>query len=124
MYRTLASVLAIGLALMLWALPGCGKKAVGQSDAEVLDLEFEAIDLAPGMEKPVKVTFGKAVSVESPKNTGVDVKLADDKILISAAPNAKKGRHTVTVIGRSMKNTVVVNVGVTDTAVSPKKKKR
>ena len=69
--------------------------------------EFEII---PGAEKDVKVKSGKAESAESPKDSGVTAKVADGKVTISAAKDAKEGTHEVKVKGGKKDATIKVKV--------------
>lgn len=83
----------------------------GSQVVEVLVLDVEEIDLVPGgPEKEVKVKTGKADSAEAPKDSGVTAKVADGKVTVSAAKDAKEGTHEVKVTGGKKDATVKVKV--------------
>ncbi len=69
----------------------------------------EEIVLVPG-QKDVKVKTGKAESAEAPKDSGVTAKVAEGKVTITAAKDAKEGTHEVKVKGGKTDATIKVKV--------------
>jgi hypothetical protein len=82
----------------------------GSEVVEVLELDLYEVDLVPGTDKDVKVKTGKAESVEAPKESGVTAKVADGKVTVSAAKDAKEGTHEVKVKGGKKDATIKVKV--------------
>jgi hypothetical protein len=76
----------------------------------VLVFEVEEIELVPGADKEVKVKTGKAESAEAPKESGLTAKVADGKVTVSAAKDAKEGTHEVKVKGGKEDATIKVKV--------------
>jgi hypothetical protein len=103
-----------GAALTLVLVAGCGPAATtaptGGAVADVVVLDVEEIDIVPGTDKDVKVMAGKAESAEAPKDAGLTAKVADGKVTISAAKDAKEGTHEVKVKGGNKDATIKVNV--------------
>jgi hypothetical protein len=101
-------------ALTLALASGCGPAATsapkGSETADVLLLDVEEIDILPGTDKDVKVKTGKAASAEAPKEAGLTAKVADGKVTISAAKDAKEGTHEVKVKGGKKDATIKVKV--------------
>jgi hypothetical protein len=101
-------------ALALAFISGCGSTTTGPpkggDTAEVLAFEVEEIEIIPGTDKDVKVKTGKAESAEAPKDSGVTAKVADGKVTISAAKDAKEGTHEVKVKGGKKDATIKVKV--------------
>jgi hypothetical protein len=82
----------------------------GSDVAGVLLLDVEEIDIVPGTEKDVHVKSGKAESAEAPKEAGLTAKIADGKVTINAAKEAKEGTHEVKVKGGKKDATIKVKV--------------
>jgi hypothetical protein len=110
-------------ALALALVSGCGPATTtaptsratttaptGSGVADVLVLEVEEIDIVPGTDKDVKVKAGKAESAEAPKEAGLTAKVADGKVTVSAAKDAKEGAHEVKVKGGKKDATIKVKV--------------
>jgi hypothetical protein len=92
-----------GAALALAFVSGCGSTSTsapqGSGANDVLWFEVDEIVLVPGTDKDVNVKTGKATSAEAPKDSGITAKVADGKVTISAAKDAKEGTHEVKVKG-------------------------
>jgi hypothetical protein len=88
---------ALTLALASGCNPATSNSSKGSGIAEVLVLEMAEIEILPGTEKDIKVTTGKAESAEAPKESGLMAKVADGKVTVSAAKDAKEGTHDVKV---------------------------
>ena len=103
-----------GAALALALVSGCGPATTtaptGSGVADVLVLEVEEIDIVPGTDKAVHVKTGKAESAEAPKDAGLTAKVADGKVTVSAAKDAKEGTHDVKVKGGKKDATIKVKV--------------
>jgi hypothetical protein len=101
-------------ALALALVSGCGPATTtapkGSDVADVLVFEVEEIDIVPGTDKDVKVKTGKAESAEAPKDAGLTAKVADGKVTVSAAKDAKEGTHEVKVKGGKKDATIKVKV--------------
>jgi hypothetical protein len=106
-------------ALTLALVSGCKKTGTdtkSSTDAKssntggVLVFEVEEIELVPGADKEVKVKTGKAESAEAPKESGLTAKVADGKVTVSAAKDAKEGTHEVKVKGGKKDATIKVKV--------------
>jgi hypothetical protein len=101
-------------ALTLALASGCGPATTSAPKAsevaEVLLLDVYEVDITPGTDKDVKVKTGKAESAEAPKDAGLTAKVADGKVTISAAKDAKEGTHEVKVKGGNKDATIKVNV--------------
>jgi hypothetical protein len=101
-------------ALALAFVSGCGqetgKSTTGSAPATVLLFDVEEVELIPGTEKDVTVKSGKAESAEAPKDSGLTTKVADGKVTISAAKDAKEGTHEVKVKGGKKEATIMVKV--------------
>src|SRR5438132_1300114 len=82
----------------------------GSASADVLLFEVDEIEIIPGADKDVKVKTGKDESVEAPKDSGITAKVADGKVTISAAKDAKEGTHEVKVKGGKKDATIKVKV--------------
>jgi|SRR6516164_9308319 len=106
-------------ALTLALVSGCGPASTsapkGSEVVEVLELDVYEVDLLPGAEKEVKVKTGKAESAEASKESGVTAKVADGKVTVSAAKDAKEGAHEVKVKGGKKDATIKVKVKKTAT---------
>jgi hypothetical protein len=93
---------------------GCGSTATtspkGGDSAEALVFEVDEIEILPGTDKDVKVKAGKAESAEAPKDAGLTAKVADGKVTVSAAKDAKEGTHDVKVKGGKKDATIKVKV--------------
>jgi hypothetical protein len=105
-------------ALTLAFVSGCGSATTspskGNDTAEVLTFEVDEIEIIPGTDKDVKVKAGKAESAEAPKDSGVTAKVADGKVTISAAKDAKEGTHEVKVKGGKKDAIIKVKVKKAD----------
>jgi hypothetical protein len=103
-----------GAALALAIVSGCSEPSSsgpkGSELAEVLVLDVYEIDIVPGTDKAVHVKTGKAESAEAPKEAGLTAKVADGKVTVSAAKDAKEGTHEVKVKGGKKDATIKVNV--------------
>jgi len=101
-----------GAAVTLAFVSGCASTTTTAlaGDAEVLVLEVDEIDIVPGTDKDVKVKTGKAESAEAPKDAGLTAKVADGKVTVSAAKDAKEGAHEVKVKGGKKDATIKVKV--------------
>jgi hypothetical protein len=110
MCKDFSSLLAAAsAAALLLAAPGCGSHDDGA--LSVLELQYEAIDLAPGAQKQVKVESGKAAFAETAKNSGLTTRVEGDNVTIAAAKTARRGKHAVTVRDGNAKQAIVmVNV--------------
>jgi hypothetical protein len=101
-------------ALTLTLVSGCGPETPSGPKsspvADILLLEVDEIELVPGTDKDVKVKTGKAESVEAPKESGLTAKVADGKVTVSAAKDAKEGTHEVKVKGAKKDATIKVKV--------------
>jgi hypothetical protein len=86
----------------------------GGDAVEVLTFEVDEIEIIPGVDKDVKVKSGKAESAEAPKDSGVTAKVADGKVTISAAKDAKEGTHEVKVKGGKKDAVIKVKVKKAD----------
>ena len=114
--------LTIGVMILI-ASTGCNNSSTTSGGAvstgaggEVLVLETYEIILLPEESKDVKVKSGKADKATGPAaDTGVTAKLADGKVTVSAAKDAKEGTHTVTVSGGKKDVDLKVKVGKKDT---------
>jgi hypothetical protein len=103
----------LGANFVLAFLSGCGSSTSspkGDDTTAVLVLEVDEIEIVPGTEKEVKVKSGKAESAEAPKESGVTAKVADGKVTVSAAKDAKEGTHEVKVKGGKKDATIKVKV--------------
>ena len=107
------------VALTLALISGCTSAPTsapkGSEVAEILLLEVEEIDLVPGTDKDVAVKAGKAESAESSEDAGLKAKVADGKVTVSAAKDAKEGAHEVKVKGGKKDATIKVKVKKTAT---------
>ena len=101
---------ALALALVSGCGPATTTAPTGGAVADVLVLEVDEIDLVPGTDKDVKVKAGKAESAEAPKEAGLTAKVADGKVTVSAAKDAKEGAHEVKVKGGKKDATIKVKV--------------
>ena len=108
----LSCLFCAGLTLVL--VSGCGPTTTGgpkgSEVAEVLVLDVYEIDIVPGTDKAVHVKTGKAESAEAPKEAGLTAKVADGKVTISAAKDAKEGTHDVKVKAGKKEATIKVKV--------------
>jgi hypothetical protein len=90
-------------ALALAFISGCDKASSsapkGSGAGDILLFEVDEIDIIPGTDKDIHVKTGKAASAEAPKDSGITAKVADGKVTISAAKDAKEGTHEVKVKG-------------------------
>jgi hypothetical protein len=100
--------------LIVALVSGCSSPSTsapkGGQPAEVLLLEVEEIDLVPGTDKDVAVKAGKAESAESSEDAGLKAKVADGKVTVSAAKDAKEGTHEVKVKGGKKDATLKVTI--------------
>ena len=62
-----------------------------------LALEKDVLEIVPLSELHVKIVSGVAESVETPKDSGLTATLEGNSVKISAAKDAKAGRHQVAV---------------------------
>ncbi len=110
MFRISMSCLSCA-ALALVFVSGCSStpSTSGPKD-EVLLFETEEIVIFPDTTKDVMVKTGKAESAEAPEGSGVTAKVADGKVTISAAKDAKEGTHEVKVKGGKKDATIKVKV--------------
>jgi hypothetical protein len=101
----------VGAALTLALASGCNpantNSSKGSGVAELLVLDVAEIEIVPGTEKDVTVKTGKAESAEAPKESGLTAKVADGKVTVSAAKDAKEGTHEVKVKGGKDKDATV-----------------
>jgi hypothetical protein len=103
-----------GLALL--SLPGCGGgagKARSESDRPApLELQYEAVSLAPGGQQQIKVQSGKAGTALVKKNAPLTASVSGDMVIVSASRSARKGKYAVTVKGeKTGEASFIVNVG-------------
>jgi hypothetical protein len=107
-----------GIALVLAFVTGCSSTPTsapkGTETVEVLTFEVDEFELIPGADKDIKVKTGKAESAEAPKDSGVTAKVADGKVTISAAKDAKEGSHEVKVKGGKKDAIIKVKVKKAD----------
>jgi hypothetical protein len=83
----------------------------GNKENETLVLETPVLDIVPLAETHVKVTSGKADSVEVPEQSGLTAKLEGDTLTIRADKDAREGPRQLTVRGGKGKAaTLQVNV--------------
>jgi hypothetical protein len=105
---------ALSLALVSGCNPATSGAPKGSETAEVLVLDVYEIDIVPGTDKAVQVKTGKAESAEAPKESGLTARVADGKVTVSAAKDAKEGTHEVKVKGGKKDATIKVNVKKAD----------
>jgi hypothetical protein len=110
--RRLSLSCFFGAALALAFVTGCATptSAPKGGDTGVLLFEVDEIEIIPGADKDVKVKTGKAESAEAPRESGVTAKVADGKVTISAAKDAKEGTHEVKVKSAKKDATIKVKV--------------
>jgi hypothetical protein len=99
-------------ALALVFVTGCGStQTTTPATEEVLLFETDEIIIFPDTTKDVKVKTGKVESAEAPEGSGVTAKVADGKVTISAAKDAKVNTtHEVKVKGGKKDATIKVKV--------------
>jgi predicted dinucleotide-utilizing enzyme len=109
--RRVFSCLFLFATAAVLAAAGCNdsskdsKKSSDSSKVEdVLVLEYEEIDLFPGESKEVKVKTGKANKADVKKESGVEAKVEEKHVKVTADKEAKEGTHTVTVKGEHGKD--------------------
>lgn len=109
-------VLMVATALAALALAGgCGgstRVASPEGPLTALELEYEAVDLALGATKDVKVLSGTATAVQAPHGSGLTATVQGDKIVVAASKSARKGRHVVVVKSKGMEATFTVTLGM------------
>jgi hypothetical protein len=101
---------ALALVLVSGCTSGTSSAPKGSEVVEVLELDVYEVDLVPGTEREVKVKTGKAESAEASRESGVTAKVADGKVTVSAAKDAKEGSHEAKVKGGKKDATIKVKV--------------
>jgi hypothetical protein len=109
-------VASIGLLAALALVGGCGgsRPVAAPADERIVVSDADAYFVAPGAETTVELGFGIAAKAEAPKDSGLTVRVSEDgkKIIVAAAKNAKKARHTVKVsTAKGASDTFVVDIG-------------
>ena len=125
---TCGLLLALMVALASWS--GCNKpngeksadktKSADKADGFVV-LDIEEIELLPGAEKQVTIKSGKPDTADVPKDSGLSAKIADGRLTVSAAKDAKEGAHLLTIKGGEAKPaTLKVNLKANAASPMPK----